>query len=338
LRLMASGSEFPQRSRSDPIDWSEIAQADCTVPETPQDVEQLAKSILHRKRDFWIVVLTARRLETMPAVSPMVVREIVGPTVPVIFLRSLLATHLATLLPPKLLVYGGALRVYRPEVTEDPFGHPLLYDPTGEYGEEIVDWLGRIFTPSVTRPPKLTAEERVVVLEEELDRANRMREREVGPLRARYERLVLGAEPGRGSAPWRRSGRQLGEELRGLIEAQWASWVPESERRTHPLRQYTVTGRFLEDVRGRVGDSTIDQVAWVCALVLCRFDTRRLGLGAGPLRPSPDGAQLTREDGARAWWCNLRRGAKRTGPRIVYWAFDDGTAELLAVGFPKESS
>jgi hypothetical protein len=165
-----------------------------------------------------------------------------------------------------------------------------------------------------------------------------MREREVGPLRARYERLVLGAQPGRGSVPWRRLGLQLSWELRGLIEAQWASWVPASERRTHPLRQYTMAARFLEDVRGRVGGSTIDQIAWVCALVLCRFDMRRLGLGASPLRRSPDGPQLTREDGARAWWCNLRRGATATGARVVYWAFDDGTVELLAIGFPKESS
>jgi hypothetical protein len=336
---MASESEFPQRSRSDPIDWSEIARADCTVPETPQDVEQLAKSILHRKRDFWIVALTARRLETMPAVSPMVVREIVGPTVPVIFLKSLLATHLARLLPPKLQVYGGALRVYRPEVTEDPFGHPLLYDQTGEYGDEILDWLGRIFTPSVTRPPKLTAEERVVVLQQELDRLNRTRERELGVLRARYERLVLGEQASRATVPWRRPGRQLSEELRGLIEAQWASWVPASERPTHPLRQYTMAARFLEDVRDRAGGSTIDQVTRVCALLLCRFDTRRLGLGAGPLRPSPEAPQLTRKNGGRAWWCNLRREAPGArGPRVVYWTFDDGPVELLAVGIPKETS
>ncbi|MGO9763271.1 MAG: hypothetical protein ACLP1Q_18615, partial [Solirubrobacteraceae bacterium] len=130
------------------------------MPETLEDVEQLAKSIMHRKRDFWIVVLTARRLESAPSLPPMSVREIIGPDVPLVFLKSLLATHLASLLPPKTHVYGGALRVYRPGVTEDPWGHPLLYDPSGEYGEEILDWLGRIFTPSVARPPKLSPEQR----------------------------------------------------------------------------------------------------------------------------------------------------------------------------------
>ncbi len=339
--------DLPRRSRNEPVDWSELARADCTVPETLEDVGQLAKSILHRKRDFWIVVLTARRLEVMPALPAMVVREIVGPNVPIVFLKSHLATHLSTLLPAKTQVYGGALRVYRPGVTDDPWGHPLLVDPSGEYGEEILDWLGRIFTPSVARPPKLAPEERLVVLEYEVGRITQARVRELGVLRARYEAWVLG-DPDGGGKPagrgpllsWRskRAGRRLAEEMRRLIAAEWAGYLPAHERARHPLRDYRMTSQFLNDVRSRVGGVPMDRVAWVCALVICRLDVRRAGLGAGALRPSPDAPQLTREDGAKARWCNLRRSPTGRSPRVVYWALTDGTIELRGLGYPPKDA
>jgi hypothetical protein len=337
--------EFPHRSR-DEVDWSELARADCTVPETLEDVEQLARSILHRKRDFWIVVLTARRLEAMPAVPAMVVREIVGANVPIIFLKSHLATHLSTLLPTKTQVYGGALRVYRPGVTDDPWGHPLLYDRSGEYGEEILDWLGRIFTPSVARPPKLSPEERLLVLEHEVGRITQARVRELGVLRARYEAWVLGdpdGEKSTGRRPllrWRskRPGRGLPEEMRRLIAAEWAGYLPVRERARYPLRDYTMAPQFLSDVRSRVGRVPIDRVAWVCSLAICQFDVRLAGLASGALRPSPDAPELTRGDGAKARWCNLRRSPAAHSPQIVYWRCADGTIELVALGFPRDAS
>ncbi|MGO9322744.1 MAG: hypothetical protein ACLQBY_18335 [Solirubrobacteraceae bacterium] len=316
------------------------------MPETLEDIGQLAKSILHRKRDFWIVVLTARRLEAMPAVPPMVVREIVGANVPIIFLKSHLATHLSTLLPPKTHVYGGALRVYRPGVTDDPWGHPLLYDPSGEYGEEILDWLGRIFTPSVARPPKLAPEQRLVVLEYEVKRITQARARELRVLRARYEAWVLGEPNGEKSTglrpllPWRskRQDSKLADEMRRLIVAQWASYLPAHEQTRHPLRDYRMTSEFLNDVRTRFGGVPTDRVAWVCSLVICRLDVRLAGLAAGPLRPSSDAPQLTREDGARGWWCNLDRSPTTRSPRVVYWSCPDGTIDLRALGYPPKDA
>jgi hypothetical protein len=99
-------TEFPHRSRDEPVDWSELARADCTVPETLEDVEQLAKSILHRKRDFWIVVLTARRLEAMPAVPAVVVREIVAPPEALVELRLALLSDLRSIGRELLAILG----------------------------------------------------------------------------------------------------------------------------------------------------------------------------------------------------------------------------------------
>jgi hypothetical protein len=316
------------------------------VPETLDDVGTLARAIMHRKRDFWIVVLTARRLEMMPAVPPGLVREIVGTNVPIIFLKSLLATHLSTLLPPKTHVYGGALRVYRPGVTDDPWGHPLLYDESGEYGKEILDWLGRIFTPSVARPPSLSPEERVVALEREVERLTRSRMRELGVLRARYEAQVIGEPDGEKSEGrrlrlrWRPGpqSRQLSEEMRRLIAAQWAGYLPARKQTRYPLREYRMTPRFLSDVRGGAGRVPLDRVAWVCALAISRFDVGLAGLAAGPLRPSPDAPQLTGKDGEKAWWCNLRRSPATRSPRVVYWAYPGGTIELRGLDYPTDAS
>jgi hypothetical protein len=327
------------------MDWAELARADVTVPETPEDVEKLADSITHRKRDFWIVVLTSRRWvdddppEVNPAVPPMVVREIVGPNTPIVHLKSRLATHLQTLLPPGLGVYGGALRIYRPGVFEDPFAHPLLYDATGEYGADILDWLGRLVTPSVTHPPSLSLEERVVTLEHALDQASRARRRETKILRRRYEQLIAADRPPGIPWPWGRvRPDRMETELRELIAEQWASFIPRSQQDKYPLRPYTVTSRLIEDLRGGVADTAIDEVARVCALVVCGFSIKAAGISVGPLRPSPDAPQMTKKDGSNAWWCNFASGASESAPRLVWWKNRCGSVELVAAGRPKGES
>jgi hypothetical protein len=322
-----------------------MARAGCTVPETLGEVSELAGSILDRGRDFWIVVLTARRLELTPAVSPASVRAIVGPGVPVVFLRSSLATYLSTLLPPRTHVFGGAVRVYRPGVVDDPWGHPLLYDPSGEYGDEVLEWLGRIFTASVAGPPRLSAEERVLVLEGELRRLAQARARELKILRGRYEARVLGdggrvpAQRGwfRRFSNWGTGRGGLGEEMRLLIAAQWGC-LPRHERVAHPLLDYALTAQFLTDVRSRVAKVSLDRVAWVCALVVCGFDVSRVGLARGPLRVARDARALPRAAGWTGWWCDLRRAPSTHNPRVVYWCAADGARELVAIGYPGDIS
>ncbi|MBA3808917.1 MAG: hypothetical protein H0X28_11085 [Solirubrobacterales bacterium] len=168
-----------------PPPWSELARADCTVPGTPDEVALLARVILYRKRDYPIVVLTARRGEARPALAPVEVREIIGPGIPVYFVTNNLATYLAECPPAQTQVWGGAARVYWPGVTSDPWGHPLLYDYNGLYGPEILDRLAKIFTPSVAREVELNPEQRILVLERDLARVRRQRARELGVLRGR---------------------------------------------------------------------------------------------------------------------------------------------------------
>jgi hypothetical protein len=331
---------LPDRSRDEPIDWAELARADVAVPETTEDVERLAREIGHHKRAFWIVVITARRNQVTPSVSPTAVREIVGPGIPVVHLKSLLATHLQTLLPERLQVYGGALRVYRPGVYANPFANPLLFDPTGEYGEEILNWLGRIFTPTRARPPELSPEQQVLALEHDLEQTRHARRRETKILRRRYARALLAPSrtSRRPSFSWRRRTPRIEAEVRTLIEEQWASYLPTDDRKEHPLRDYTLAPRFLADVQLGVGNVALDEIAWVCALVLCRLDVRAVGLATGALRAGPRKPQLTRGAGSKAWWGTLTREGPDRAPCLVWWRNPDGTAELVACGRLQDTS
>jgi hypothetical protein len=301
--------------------------------------------IVHRKRDYWIVVLTARSGESVPSVSPIVVREMVGPNVPVYFLKRKFAVYLGGLLPPGMHVQGGAIRVYRLNVRGDQWDHPLLRDPSGEYGQDILEELGAIFTPRAAGLPELSPEQRVLVLEHELKRAGQAHARELGVLRARYEACVLGTR-GEEASPSRwlrrenkRLGRRVEHEMRLLIEAQWASFLPRDARRRYPLRSYRMASRFLSDVAEGVGKVSMDRVAWVCSLVIARFEPTRLGFESGPLKPSPKTPQLTREDGASAWWCDLRRqSTPGRAPRVIYWSHPEGVVELIGLGYPKDEA
>lgn len=313
------------------------------MPRGLEEVSELAKLILHRKRDYWIVALTARPGESAPSVSPIAVRELVGPNVLVYFLKRKCAVHLAGLLPPGMHVQGGAIRVYRLGVGGDQGDHPLLRDPSGEYGHDILDRLGAIFTSKVAGVPELSLEERVLVLEHELKRVGRAHARELGVLRARYEACVLG-EHREAASPRRwlrrankRLSRQLECEMRSLIEAQWAAFLPRDTRRRYPLRNYSMAPRFLSDVAEGVGKLPMDRVAWVCSLVIAGFELNRLGFESGPLKPSPEAPQLTREAGSGAWWCDLRRRSSAGhAPRVMYWAHPEGIVELIGLGYPKD--
>jgi hypothetical protein len=182
----------------------------------------------------------------------------------------------------------------------------------------------------------------VLVLEHEVKRLIQARARELAVLRARYEAWVFG-EHDRESAVRRprlarRSRRPgvLAQELRRLIAAQWGQ-LPGRERARYPLRDYEMTSRFLKDVRRGVGGVSIDRVAWVCSLVICRLDVSRVGLAAGALRASPGARQLTGRDGAEGWWCSLHRSPSADRGRVVYWSFPDGVRELRGLGYPEDA-
>ena len=70
------------------------------------------------------------------------------------------------LLPDRHAVYGGAARVWWPGVREDsdPF-HPVIFDPTGVYGEDALERLAREFRVRSPQPVGLSPQQQAVLQE-----------------------------------------------------------------------------------------------------------------------------------------------------------------------------
>lgn len=113
----------------------------------------LYEEIIRPDRRHPIVGLTCREGKHDPALPVDRVRERIWPTVPIYViepresrtLNDLLAEGLAT---SDFGVYNGAVRVWWPGVDADaqPAWHPLIYDPTREYGEGALGRLAVEFT------------------------------------------------------------------------------------------------------------------------------------------------------------------------------------------------
>jgi hypothetical protein len=110
-------------------------------------VHALCADILRPERNYPIVGLTCRTREYTPALDPERVREVVGPNVPIYVIEQREARVAFGLLPDRLAAYNGAARVWWPGVDEDaePSWHPLIYDSTGSYGDDVIARLAHEF-------------------------------------------------------------------------------------------------------------------------------------------------------------------------------------------------
>lgn len=140
--------------------------ANCIELSSEPELSTLAKAILDPQRDYPIVCLTARPGERHPALPAAEVRNIIGPDIPIYFVRTRrLTRYLSSLLPTRFDVWDGATRVWWPGVNEnsDHMDHPRIYDPSGRYGQDSLDRLTTEFaTP--TRP-ELTTKQQLVLAE-----------------------------------------------------------------------------------------------------------------------------------------------------------------------------
>ena len=110
-------------------------------------VHALCADILRPDRGYPIVGLTCRPREYTPALDPERVRAVVWPTVPVYVIEQREARIAFELLPDRLAAYNGAARVWWPGVDEDadPAWHPLIYDGTGRYEDDVIARLAHEF-------------------------------------------------------------------------------------------------------------------------------------------------------------------------------------------------
>jgi hypothetical protein len=126
----------------------------------------MCAEILRVDRDYPIVGLTCRAGARDPALALGRVRELIGPGIPIYVIEPAQARASKMLLPDRHAVYGGAARVWWPGVCEDsdPF-HPVIFDPTGVYGEDALERLAREFRVLSPQPVGLSPQQQAVLQE-----------------------------------------------------------------------------------------------------------------------------------------------------------------------------
>lgn len=121
-----------------------------------RQTQALYRDIIRPDRVYPIVGLSCQYHRADPPMSPQRVREVIWESVPIYIIESRESRALEKLLNG-LGAYNGALRVWWPGVDPDSEQgwHPLIYDSTGEYGEEAIQQLAEVFAH---RPPNSTDE------------------------------------------------------------------------------------------------------------------------------------------------------------------------------------
>jgi hypothetical protein len=359
----ASGSDtFAGRSadgEAQSADAGETANADCVELSSEPECSALAKRIRDPQRDYPIVCLTARPGERDPALPATAVREIVGPGVPIYFVRTRrLTRYLGSLLPPRFDAWDGATRVWWPGVSEtsDPLEHPRIYDPSGRYGP---DNLQRLAAEFATKPrPELTLKQQLVLAARQrsqlTERTERL-ERVLASTRQELDEALRGISPASNQAVQGDSterpdaasdalgsedpGEEIGEQsppnqsdvegmLYKLIWSQWVDICPPDERAEHPPRRFVISSELIRTIVQRRVDVPIERLAWVCAMVIGDRAIGHAGIDAHIYRGNEESE---RKDGAKAMRAALKRSAG--GPRLHYWSLPNGTIEFAQIGY-----
>jgi hypothetical protein len=340
-------------------DLGEAEDAGYIVPSSERELTVLAEAIRDPQRDYPILGLSARPGEHRPALDAASVRAIVGPGVPIYFLRTRQLTRcLSGLLPARFDMWDGATRVWWPGVSEtsDPLDHPRIYDPSGRYGQ---DSLQRLAAEFATQPrPELTMKQQLVLSERQrsqLSERTARLERALAATRRELDLALRGISPAadqttqddpveRPDTPSGALGSEDPDEakpkqpvqnendiegtLYKLIWSQWVDICPPHERAQHPPRRFVLHRDLIRTIAQRRVDVPIERVAWVCAMIIGDRAIGHAGIDAHIYRGSEDSE---RQDGAKAMRAALKRSTG--GPRLHYWSLPNGTIEFTQLGY-----
>jgi hypothetical protein len=119
--------------------------------------------------------------------------------------------------------------------------------------------------------------------------------------------------------------------MQRLICREWLTALQAADRREYLLGGYRLAPRFSASVEDRRIATPATRVAFACAMVACGRAPELPGLEPHTRREGSGGddPQARRQDGAKAWMCNLGHG--RGAARLLYWQLPDGTIEFDSV-------
>ena len=119
--------------------------------------------------------------------------------------------------------------------------------------------------------------------------------------------------------------------MQRLICREWLTALAAADRRDQVLGGYRLAPQFMASVEDRRIATPAARIAFACAMVACGRAPELPGLGPHPWREgkSGDDPQAVRDDGAKAWMCNLGHG--RGAARLLYWLLPNGVIEFDSV-------
>lgn len=121
--------------------------------------------------------------------------------------------------------------------------------------------------------------------------------------------------------------------MQRLICREWLTALAAADRHDQVLGGYRLAPQFIASFEDRRIATPATRIAFACAMVACGRASELPGLEPHPWREGKSGSghdpQAVREDGAKAWMCNLGHG--RGAPRLFYWLLPDGVIEFDSV-------
>jgi hypothetical protein len=338
------------------------------------EVQELAEVVLNPGREDLVVVLSSRAKEQWPPLDVDDVRAIVGPGARIYILPTGgLSLDLNERLPGRLTPYNGSVGTWLPGFgpESDLREHPIVFDPTGEYGLRALrqlayglrdallvrgvegqadPWLAyrslqlvRVKDEADLKIHSLQ-EQLTQALEERDEAAQRARdESEEAVKRARKERdeaLNGEREAARrlrvaerdGGAP-EVSTQDPEGALMELILQRWLESLSLEERTEHPLGPYVLGHDFVRSAEG-LTNLVRDRLAYVCAMIVCNRVEDLAALAQSPL---PQNSHAHHDHASpngnqSAWQCSLTRQDSQTPPALRYLQLADGTVEFTGMG------
>ncbi len=310
-------------------------------------------SDLRGDRDCAIIVLTVGASGEDPAFPLGPTRAALKDPASIYVVESAdLCRRMANALGPQLAVDGGDARIFWPGVgpDSDPAEHPLVPTRSASNSRSAVERLIAAFELSrpLVRRYLAPIQTRLAALEEQSARAlSKSRDSEAERRRAveraeAAETQLAGLQ--RQLAALQAAGLDTAElqavagmdreaVMQRLICREWLTALAAADRRDHVLGGYRLAPQFMASVEDRRIATPAARIAFACAMVACGRAPELPGLELHPWRKGKSGGgddpQAVRDDGAKAWMCNLGYG--RGAARLFYWLLLDEVIEFDSV-------
>jgi hypothetical protein len=334
VRREPSAEELPCRPHSGP------PITDVVIVRSPKNVRQLTTELRDPQRSQPVIGLDANAAGTAPVVSPRRLGELLDPRARIYFIETpAMRSRLEQRLGRDLVPING-IRIWWPGLTPEgnPGDHPLVTAGPSEEAtlnafmlalDRSRPTLHSLYAQLNATARQLTeTEQRLRTTQQELTQAKRATEEADEQRNAIDKRLAAIGTLGMEKLDMLAS-MDDEESMHFSIFTEWLGALTAADRQTNPFGGYVFGPRFLATVDANRAATSMDRIAFVCAMVSCGRAERLSSLKPQPL---PDVAQThkrrrnERPDGAKGWLCVVA-GATR----LVYWTLPGGRIEFDSV-------